>query len=226
MRRGVDDRGVRKGLREIAEEPPRLRVVSFRHEAEIVPAREQALEPGNRVVAPPDQGKAVGQPETAGQEHPLVRRQPIRLWPGRIAADEAVAHQLALDRRDRATDPRIVGRQEPQLWDQQERGIEIARAVILDEGVALAVIGPVEDLLGDLAPHLVPMLARPVEPELLDRFDAAVESDPGHDFREGELAWWAADLPDALVRLLPDRLQIFEKLLLQRPGKAVAFEPI
>src|SRR5713101_7064943 len=70
------------------------------------------------------------------------------------------------------------------------------------------------------------MLARSVEPVLLDRLDPAVESDPRHDFREGELARRAANLPDALVRLLPDRLQIFEQLLLQRPGKAAAFEPV
>src|SRR5579864_1485983 len=70
------------------------------------------------------------------------------------------------------------------------------------------------------------MLAWSVEPELLDRFDAAVEGDPAHDFREGEVARWAANLPDALVRALPDLFQVFEQLLLQFPGEGVAFEPI
>ena len=67
----------------------------------------------------------------------------------RIAADEAVLHQLALDRHDRAADPRVVRRQKAELRDQQQRGVEVARAVILDEGVALRVIGLVEDLRRD-----------------------------------------------------------------------------
>src|SRR5438034_1287087 len=69
VRRGVDDRGVREGLREIAEQPPPGRIVFFGEQAEIVADRQQALEQRNRVVASPDQGKAVGQPEAARQEH-------------------------------------------------------------------------------------------------------------------------------------------------------------
>src|ERR1700678_2748276 len=37
----------------------------------------------------------------------------------------------------------------------------------------------------------------------------------------GEMPWCAADLPDALVGLVPDRLQVFEKLELHLPGRVV-----
>src|SRR5439155_2472716 len=60
VRRGVDDRGVREGLREIAEQPPPGGIVFFGEQAEIVADRQKALEQCDRVVASPDQGKAVG----------------------------------------------------------------------------------------------------------------------------------------------------------------------
>src|SRR5207249_5718081 len=112
----------------------------------------------------------------------------------------------------RAVHPRILGRQKAELRDQQQRSVEVARAVILDEGVALAVVRLVEDLRSDVGAKLFPMAGRTFEAELFDPFDRAVESHPGHDFRKGEVSWLAARLPHALIRLLPDRLEVLEQL--------------
>ena len=107
--------------------------------------------------------------------------------------------------------PRIFGRQKAELRDQQQRGVEVARAVILDKGVALAVIGLVEDLRGDLGAQLLPVAAGAFKAELVDPLDRAVEGDPGHDFREREMPRLAARLPHALIGLLPDRLEVLEQ---------------
>jgi hypothetical protein len=58
----------------------------------------------------------------------------------------------------------------------------------------------------------------------LDRLDGPVEGDPGHHLGVGEVPPWAADLPDALVRLAPLRLQELEQGLLEVPGRLVALE--
>jgi len=78
-------------------------------------------------------------------------RQPVGSGGARVTADKAVLHQLGFDRGDRAENARVVGRQKPDLRDQQQRGVEIASAVVLDEGVALAVEAPLKDLRGDPA---------------------------------------------------------------------------
>jgi len=70
------------------------------------------------------------------------------------------------------------------------------------------------------------MGARPFEPVLLGRFNRAVEGHPSHDFRKGKVARLATDLPDPLVRLFPDRLQIFKQVDLQAPGEGAGFESI
>ena len=72
---GVDERDVREGLREVADEAPRHRVVLLGEEAEVVAQREQALEERPRVVDAADQVQAVGEPERAGEERALA---PVR----------------------------------------------------------------------------------------------------------------------------------------------------
>ena len=82
---------------------------------------------------------------------------------------------------------------------------------------------PRVDLVAGRLPALE-MIGR--EAELLDRLDRAVEGDPGHDLRVGEVAPAAAHLPDPLVGLLPGRLeevkQICPAARRRRAAQAVA----
>src|SRR6185312_17520830 len=54
--------------------------------------------------------------------------------------------------------------------------------------------------------------------ELLGALDAAVEGDPHHRLRVGEVPGLAAHFPDAAVGLLPDRLEMGEQRALQIPA--------
>ena len=58
---------------------------------------------------------------------------------------------------------------------------------------------------------------RALQPALLHRLHGPIESDPGHDFRVGELARVTADLPDAVIGVLPIRLQEIEQRALYAP---------
>ena len=93
---------------------------------------------------PPDQVQVVGQPERAGEERAFGAAQTVAGRRGVVAQDEAVVGEVARDRLDGADHPRVVRRQEPDLRDEQGRGVEGRRAVGLGEGVAVGV----EALLG------------------------------------------------------------------------------
>src|SRR5205823_10790964 len=96
--------------------------------------------------------------------------------------------------------------------------VEPLRAVRLGEGIQLDVEALLADLAVDRCADLPPALDRPRAAEPLDRLDAAIERDPGHHLRMGEVAPWAAHLPDSLVGFLPRVLEKAEQATLQRPG--------
>src|SRR6185312_5271247 len=199
MRGGVDDLDMRESPRKVAEQAPRARIVLLGHQPEIVAHGQQALEQAYRVATPADQAEAVRQPEAARKKRALAAGKPVETGTRRIAGDKTIAHQLPLDRLNRAADARIFGLQEAELWDQQQRGVEIAAAVILDERVALAVITIVEDLLAYPFADPLPMVAGALHPVLFDRLDRPVERDPAHDLRKSELARFAAYLPHSVI---------------------------
>src|SRR5205823_5359426 len=58
---------------------------------------------------------------------------------------------------------------------------------------------------------------RTFEMEAFRAFQRAIEGHPGHDLRIGEVLSPRAHLPDALIGLAPDRLQMREQLDLQVP---------
>src|SRR4029077_13227775 len=57
--------------------------------------------------------------------------------------------------------------------------------------------------------------------ELLDRFHRAVDRDPRHHLRMGEMAPRPAHFPEALVGLAPDLFQVLEQRALHVPGGLV-----
>src|SRR5919204_1472941 len=217
----VHERHVREGLREVAELAAELRVVLLGEQAEVGAEREEPLEELPRLVEPALEREVVDEPEGARQEGSFAGRQAVdrhRLLVRLVALDEAVADELALDRRHRADHARVVGGEEADERDHEQARVDPLAAVEADEGVELGVEAATEHLVVDLRPHPAPPVDRPAAAEALDRLHAAVERDPRHHLRVREVAPRPAHLPDALVRLLPGMLEVPQEAPLERPG--------
>jgi hypothetical protein len=95
------------------------------------------------------------------------------------------------------------------------------RAVIdLGEGAKICVKRPRADFIVDLGAYLAPMLRRAFEAIEFDALDSSVERDPRHHLRMGEMAALAAHLPDAVIGITPDRLEMIEQRALKFPEAA------
>ena len=216
--RGVDERDVGERLREVAEQPVRRAGRTPRQQADVVAQRRAAARTAPR---PRRGGPAARGCRPARTCRPGTRPRRAagrrRSRPRRVdSGDEAVVHELALDRLDGAEHPRVVGGQEADERDHQQAGVESLRAVGLHEGVALGVEAAARRPRAWISSRIARQrVDGPVEPEPLDRLDRAVERDPGHHLRVGEVPARAAHLPDALVGLVPGRLEELEQRALR-----------
>jgi hypothetical protein len=122
---------MRKGLREVSDLPPRVGNILFSKQPNIIANCHQAFEQGACLGIAPLQNVSVGKPEGAGEEGAFSRRQTVNIGLAAIAQDEAIGHQLPLDRRDGATHARIIGRQETHDREPQQARIEFAAAEAL-----------------------------------------------------------------------------------------------
>ncbi len=218
---GVHERNMGERLREVTHLALRDGVVLFGEQTEIVAQPEQAFEQSAGVVCPPDHSEAVRHPERAGEERSLASGEAVdvRRFLRAVAEYETVFCELLLDLLDRRADPGISGRKEAEKRDHQQACIESVRSVVLGERPDLRVVALLEDLGVDRITHLSPLVDGSLEPELLDRADRPVDSHPGHDLRMGEVPARATHLPDAVVGLLPARLQEIHERDLQVPGR-------
>src|SRR5262249_43761165 len=208
----VDQGQVRKRLRKIADQALGARIVFLAQQADFVAKSDQPPEQVFGFVEALLQNVNVDQPEAAGQEGALARRQRVFHVLGAVAQDETVADEPSLDRIDRADNARIGYRQEADARQQQQAGVELVATIGLHECTELRVVTPRADVVANLVTQFAPIVDWPFEAEILRALDGAIESDPGHDLGIGEMLSWASHFPDALVRLAPNPRQIFEKL--------------
>ena len=111
--RGVHEADVRERLRKVADEPLSFDVVLFREQAHVVGGADEPLEQRARVFAPFLQHVVVREPEAARVERAFAGREAVGVGVRlRVALDEAVDEQLALDRGNGTGDARIGRRQE------------------------------------------------------------------------------------------------------------------
>src|SRR5882672_853450 len=103
------------------------------------------------------------------------------------------------DRLYRAANTGVGTRQEANQWDHQEACVEVLRTVRLHEGAGVVIEPAFANVAVDRVAQDAPLLHRSLAAELLDRLDRAIDGDPGHDLRMGELLSRPADLPDPLV---------------------------
>ena len=161
---GADQGEMGECLREVADLPAAGDVVLLGVQAEVVAQGEEPLEQLPRLRLAAVERERFDQPERAGKELALAARQAVVGDVGRVARDEAVVAELTADRVDGGREP-VVGRvQQADQPDRQRAGIQRRGAIGLREGAALRVVGPLEDLIVDLRPDLLPAPQRPLQP--------------------------------------------------------------
>lgn len=116
---------------------------------------------------------------------------------------EPVDGELALDPLDGGIDARVVGGQEADERDEQVGGVEVRRLEGLHERSGRRVDASRFDLLTELGSDRTPASNRAGRRELAREADATVERDPGHHFGRDEVLGLAADLPNAVIGLVP-----------------------
>ena len=138
-------------LREVADLPPARDVVLLGEQAEVVGQPEQPLEQRARLVDAAVERERVDQPERAGEELALVAGQAVvGLPPSSSARRSRRGRARAATASIVPGDALVVAGQEADERDVQDAGVELARAVVLGERAALAVVAALADLRVDL----------------------------------------------------------------------------
>src|SRR5215470_19888709 len=167
--------------------------------ADVIAQAQKTLEQLLRIGKAPLQRKIVGEPERARQKNSFSGRQAIDFFFWVIPRNETVAHQITLDRCNRAAHAGIVRRQETYKRDHQKAGIQLFSSVELHEGIALCIESLTAYFIVNGRAEFAPALYRSLQTEALDRFDGTIHGHPCHHFRMGEMAARAAHLPYSFV---------------------------
>src|SRR4029450_1972097 len=215
--RRADQGEMAERLREVPDLSLPSHVVLFGQQAEIVGQADEPLEQGTRLRDSAGGRERADQPERAGEELSLVAGEPVVGVGGRVARDEAVSAEVARDRLDSAGAPLVGSRKEPHERDGEDARVELLGSVVLGKGAPLAVVALLTDLAVDLVAGLLPAVQRRFQTELLADSNRTVEHDPGHDLGVREVATRSAGLPDAVVGLTPDRLDVVDDRPPTRP---------
>lgn len=217
---GVDESEMGKGLGKIAGEAAKVGVVFFGEQAERRAERKKAFEEGEGFVAATEQSEAIDKPEGAREKRAFAGGETvdIRVLVGVVTLDETVGGEFALDGVDGANDTRIVDRQKADERQHEETRIELGGAVELGEDSAGGVVALRANLQVNAIASFAPAVEFAVELELFEGFDAAIEGDPGHDLRMGEMPARAANFPNALVGLVPMVRDEVDEVTLDVPG--------
>src|SRR5215216_654883 len=215
--RRADQGEMAERLWEVADLSLPSHVVLFGQQAEIVGQTDEPLEQGTSLLDTAVERERADQPKRAGKELSLVAGQPVVRVGGRVARDEAVSAEVARDRVDRAGDPLVGAGKEPHERDGEDTRVELLGSIVLGEGAPLAVVALLADLPVDLVAGLLPAVQRRFQTELLAESNRPVEHDPGHDLGVREVATRSAGLPDAVVGLTPDRLDVVDDSAPTRP---------
>lgn len=219
----VDQRDVGEGLREVADLPAISRIVFLREQPEIVAQRQQAVEQTLGLLAASDGDVGVREPEAAGQEDAFTGFEPVIGDFRVVAAYEAVDEQVPFDRLDSPDISWIARRDEADLGEQQQAGVERLLAKGRPEGVAHRIEATVAHLGMDTCPQLPPLVDRAAQSMTFHRLDGAIEDDPCHDLGEGKVLARPAGLPDAVIRFRPaSRHMVGQRQLQIPPGLARA----
>src|SRR5581483_2338235 len=154
------------------------------------------------------------QPEAAGREGPFSAVDPIVRA---IAVHQSILRERLADALYGRAHPRIGGWQEADARDRQRAGVQRLAPERLGEGAQPPVLAPLQDRGPDLLTD--PLPARQGRGELmgLGEPNPAIQRRPAHEPRVEELLLAPADLPDAVVGLLPTLRGLLDEVTEQRP---------
>src|SRR5439155_15469858 len=171
--------------------------------AHVVAERDQPLEELPRAIDFAHLCEALDEPEGADRESRLVSCKPVDAV-REVAVDEPVRGELLGDSIGSRLGARVAVLDEADDRDHQVRRVQLAAvAKRLEKCVRLRVDALALDLCANLAARLPPALEIALATVSLRDLQQPVERDPGHHLRIHEVSRLAADLPDALVGLLP-----------------------
>ncbi len=207
-------------LGEVAGEPSGVDIVLLGVEAHVVRQPQELGEHVLRFLPPSAQRQGIDHPERARQERTFPAGQPIdlvRFRAGGVAIDEHTMLKVRLHGVHGAADPLIVTGEEPDGGQQQRRRVECGATVVLGECSQVVVPRLGQHFRVHSMPDLPPALDGARQTVLLDGADRPVERDPHHDPGMGEIALGATNFPQAIVRLVPDLLEMPQHAALQRP---------
>ena len=134
-------------------------------------------------------------------------------------------HQVLFQRVEGADDARIVGGQKADQRDAQAGGVQVLGTVALHKTVQLFIEAVFQNVRMDFVTGLYPFRQQGLmffeirivaAPVLLVCGDGAVKSGPRHDFGMDKMPAFAAHLPDAVVGLAPDLLQVAKDAFSER----------
>src|SRR5262249_38481774 len=94
---GVDQRQMRKSLREVPDVPSCDWVVLFGKKAQMILDRKQTFEQFDGFILPPLKGVVVGKPEAAGEEGTLVAGKTVEILFSRVPPDKPFTQKFLLD---------------------------------------------------------------------------------------------------------------------------------
>src|SRR5690348_11974603 len=212
---------MRPRLREVAHQAPRPDIVFLGQEADVVANPEQSAKERPGVRAASYQTVVVGEPETGRQ------KSAFRLT-GRGAAlmthDKALLKELLLDAFNRCDYARVLGRKKPDERKKKKAGVNFVRAIRLSEVTKTGIKAKAADVFVDFAANRPPLVEWSVDLQVLRAAYGTIERDPGHDFGVGEMAFAPADLPDSVVGLPPNALEVLDERDLKIEMAAVFFD--
>src|SRR5690348_1780142 len=116
------------------------------------------------------------------------------------------------------------------MRNKENTGVQYLRAVGLGESLNARVESALAHLLVN-ALSQGPEMRQDVLPaeawgKLFDELDETIDRHPGHDLRVSEVPATTTNLPDAVVRALPNLVDVFEHRLGHRQGLFSARHPL
>src|SRR5688500_13753587 len=104
------------------------------------------------------------------------------MWSGRVAVDEAVAHESSLYVGNGSPHSGLCRRQQDDQRQHQQARIRVLRAVVLDERIQSGIETLATDVLMDLTAEMPPSGRFALQAELFNALDGAIHRDPRHHF--------------------------------------------
>ena len=167
----------------------------------------------------PLQDIIVRQPESAGEELALAVRHTIDGGVLRVPRYKAALHEICFDGFDSADYARIIRLEEADQRHHEKTGVEVFRAVKLNEGIEAGVETLPAYLLVDGGPKRLPFRDISADPALLHGLDRAIDGNPRHHLGMNEMPARTAHFPNSIIGAIPCGLQKFN----QRLGNVFAF---